>query len=66
MKPEGSLPCSQQLVTGPYPEADKCNPHPPPRFPKIRSNNYLVEVDIDGKTILKWILEAVNVWIVLG
>jgi hypothetical protein len=27
MKPEGSLPCSQQPATGPYPELDESSPH---------------------------------------
>jgi len=27
MEPEGSLPCSQQLSTGPYPETDVWSPH---------------------------------------
>jgi hypothetical protein len=26
MKPEGSLPCSQQPADGPYPEPDELNP----------------------------------------
>jgi hypothetical protein len=29
MEPQGSLPCSQKPATGPYPEADETNPHPP-------------------------------------
>jgi hypothetical protein len=27
IKPEGSLPCSQEPFTGPYPEPDQSNPH---------------------------------------
>jgi hypothetical protein len=29
MKPEGSLPCSQEPSTGPYPEPDQSNPYHP-------------------------------------
>jgi hypothetical protein len=29
MKPDGSLPCSQQPSTGPYPEPDQFNPYHP-------------------------------------
>jgi hypothetical protein len=29
MEPEGSLPCSQQLSTGPFPEPDRSSPYHP-------------------------------------
>jgi len=32
MQPEGSLPCSQQPTTGPYPEQDTSSPHLPTLF----------------------------------
>jgi hypothetical protein len=34
MEPKGSLSCSQQPATGPYPEPDVANPHLSTLFPK--------------------------------
>jgi hypothetical protein len=34
MEPEGSLLCSQQPATVPYPEPDESSPHPPTIFPQ--------------------------------
>jgi hypothetical protein len=33
MEPEGSLLCSQEPNTSPYPEPDESIPHPPTLFP---------------------------------
>jgi hypothetical protein len=37
MKPEGSLPSSQEPATGPYPEPDESSPHIPSLFISLRS-----------------------------
>jgi hypothetical protein len=37
MKIEGSLLCSLQSATGPYPEPDESNPHSPTQFPQDTS-----------------------------
>jgi hypothetical protein len=34
MEPEGSLPCSQELATRPYPETNESNTHPQTLFPE--------------------------------
>jgi hypothetical protein len=33
MEPEGSLPCSQELANGHYPEPDKSKSHPQTQYP---------------------------------
>jgi hypothetical protein len=33
MEPEGSLPCSQEPTTCPYPKLNESNPHPQTLFP---------------------------------
>jgi hypothetical protein len=38
MEPEGSLSCSQEPATGPYPEPDESNHIPKPYFPNFHFN----------------------------
>jgi len=47
MEPEGSLPCSQQLTTGPYPEPDESSPHIPILFILIFSSYLRLHLPID-------------------
>jgi hypothetical protein len=44
MESEGSLLCSQELITGPYFEPDESSPHPQPHFPKIHFNIILPSI----------------------
>jgi hypothetical protein len=40
MEPEGSLPCSQEPSTGPYPELDQSNPYHPINFNIIHPSTF--------------------------
>jgi hypothetical protein len=49
MEPEDSLPCSQVLATGAYPEADEPNPQPQPYFPKTHFNIILPPTPVSSE-----------------
>jgi hypothetical protein len=42
MEREGSLPCSRQPTSDPYPEQDVSSPHLPTLFPKDPFQYYLI------------------------
>jgi hypothetical protein len=39
MEPDGSLSCSQEPSTGPYPQPDQLTPHRPTYLSKFHLNN---------------------------
>jgi hypothetical protein len=59
MEPEGSLRCSQESTTGPYPEPDACSPPFPNLLPTIHPNikswfTYLVKFIRHFNDIYLW------------
>jgi hypothetical protein len=52
MEPEGSLPCSQQPSTGPYPEPDRSSPyHPILSLYTLLCFNPLTILNLEGSVV---------------